>query len=90
MQITILVIAGVLGAALGLRFKVLVLVPAIVIGVVVIAGIGITHGDGGWSVAWRIILIVVSLQVGYVGGTVLTRGKMRNRDLEPGEYGKRA
>lgn len=65
----ILTVVGVsLGAVLGLKFKVLVLVPAIVIAVLATVAQGMVHGDGIWQVGLATIVATVSLQVGYAVG----------------------
>ena len=59
-----------IGAALGLRFKVLILVPATAISLVLIMGIALISANG---LAWAIMSAVVgtiSLQFGYLGGLV--------------------
>jgi hypothetical protein len=73
MQIAILLIAAAAGAALGLRFKVLVLVPAIGIAAVLVPAICAAHGVGGWLVAWQTVLAALCLQIGYFGGLGATR-----------------
>jgi hypothetical protein len=57
------------GAALGLRFRVLALLPAIFLEFIVLTTLGIALGqDGGWIVLAN-LAGVGCLQVGYVGGT---------------------
>ncbi len=60
-----------LGAALGLRFKVLVLLPAIAVTLGPTLVVGIVRGDSPWRIAWAGILVGVGLQVGYLGGTAM-------------------
>jgi len=66
----ILIPMGVLvGAVLGLRFKVLVLVPMICAALPVIVVSGITRGEGVWRLALAMIVVAISLQLGYVLGS---------------------
>lgn len=63
--------AMLIGAVLGLRFKVLVLFPAIFIGSAAALGIGMAHNNGLWSVLLSMILAISALQMGYLGGAVI-------------------
>lgn len=70
-MITILAItATFVGAALGVRFKVFVLAPAIVIGAVAILGIGMVHNNDLWSILQCIVWVTTALQGGYLVGTI--------------------
>jgi len=70
-----------IGAVLGLRFKVFVLVPAITLASVASWGIGIAHGRSFWSILLVTAFVMIALQVGYFAGTTLRLGvaKMRGR-----------
>lgn len=63
--------AMLIGAMLGLRFKVAILVPAIIIGSVVILAIGMSSGNNFWSVLLVMIVMITALQMGYLSGTVI-------------------
>jgi hypothetical protein len=63
-------IAGaVAGILLGLRFKVLVLVPAFLVAMVVIILSGSGHTLG--SIVFTVLGTLVSLQIGYIIGSIL-------------------
>jgi hypothetical protein len=67
-----LVLIGILlGAVLGLRFKVLVLVPVICAALPVVVVAGIARGDGLWQLVLAMIVIATFLQLGYVLGIVV-------------------
>jgi hypothetical protein len=73
MIIAMLAITAVLiGVFLGTRFNVLVLVPAIVIGMATSVGVSLTQGDQVW---WVIVLVAfltnTALQVGYLAGAII-------------------
>jgi hypothetical protein len=71
MILMILMILSILfGAALGMRFKVLVLFPAIFVTLALVAGFGATYGKGMWPTVLAMVLSVTCLQMGYLGGTV--------------------
>jgi len=59
------------GAALGMRFKVLVLVPAIGFTLLVAAGTGLGRGDSLGTVLLMAAAAVASLQIGYFGGGII-------------------
>ena len=66
---TLLLIAGtLLGAVLGLRFKVLVLLPAIVVGAVSLAVVAPLHGTAIWATGVSMIAWAIALQFGYLLG----------------------
>jgi hypothetical protein len=68
----ILAIIGFLvGTALGLRFRVLALIPVIGFAWVVVAAITIAHGDGVWRAGGAMAVVAVSIQLGYLGATAL-------------------
>ena len=61
-----------IGIALGLRFRLLILAPATVIGVIITLSGGMASGDGPWSVLLTTALGVVGLQFGYCIGSIFT------------------
>ncbi len=71
------------GAVLGLRFKVLVLVPALAIASATSVGIAQVYGNTFWSILAAMALTSIGLQLGYLGGTVL-------RGTPPARSGKHA
>jgi hypothetical protein len=70
MTLTTFGIVFLIGAALSLRFKVLILPPAIGLTVVGTAGVGIAHGDRIGTVILTIALVAVAMQIGYLFGLV--------------------
>jgi hypothetical protein len=70
MTLTTFGIYFLIGAALSLRFKVLILPPAIGLTVVGTAGVGIAHGDRIRTVILTIALLAVAMQIGYLFGLV--------------------
>lgn len=59
------------GALLGLRFRVSVLVPAIVMGSFVILSLGMAYTHSFWPAFISTALAITALQIGYVGGAVI-------------------
>ena len=68
---TLVTTAALIGAILGLRFKVLILVPAFVISSVAIFGIGIAHGDNLSSILLTAFFAITALQMGYLAGALI-------------------
>jgi hypothetical protein len=70
MALTTLGIVFVVGATLGVRFKILILFPAICLAVVSTAVVGIAHGDSVGAVMLTTALVTTALQIGYLFGLV--------------------
>jgi hypothetical protein len=68
-----------LGAVLGFRFKVPVLIPATIVTLVVTCTAMISFGRGFWLTALSIVEAATALQVGYLVGATLSVccGRMR-------------
>ncbi len=60
-----------LGAVLGHRFKVFVLVPTVAIGSAVAIGVGFAEAVDVWLIVLTVTLAVVCLQIGYLCGAIL-------------------
>ncbi len=65
------ILSFLLGAVLGHRFKILILVPTIAVGAVVAITVGIARADDVWLIGLSVILISVCLQIGYLCGAVI-------------------
>jgi hypothetical protein len=71
-MMTILAMTAMLvGAVLGMRFKVLILAPAFLIGSVTILGTGLAQNNSLWSILLGMVLVMAALQMGYLAGTVI-------------------
>jgi hypothetical protein len=70
MGIEVPVIGVVVGILLGLRYKVLILVPAVMLAMMSAIIIGIAHGDGFWSIVVMTLELITAVQLGYLVGTV--------------------
>lgn len=60
-----------IGLALGLRFRVIVLIPAVLVVVTLITACALVQGAALGSIAILNIVGAICLQFGYLGGTVL-------------------
>jgi len=59
------------GVVLGLRFKVLVVVPASTATLLVAVGIGLGRADSLWTIVLMAEAAVASLQIGYLAGGII-------------------
>lgn len=67
---TIPIIVSVLaGMAIGLRFKVLMIMPAIFVAALSTAAIMIAQGDHAWTIILATVSSAVGVQIGYLCGT---------------------
>ena len=72
-MITLSLIGLFVGAALGQRFKIRVLIPALAILVIVAAGTGFMHARSGWYVVLIVATTATCLQIGYFFGIGVLR-----------------
>jgi hypothetical protein len=77
---TLILIAGAVGVALGLRYKVFVLVPIMCVALPIVALDAAVEGDGLGRMALMIFLIVTSLQFGYSFGSIVVHTIARLRE----------
>jgi hypothetical protein len=57
------------GIVLGLRYKVLVLVPAVMFAMTSAIVIGVAHADSFWSIVLMTVELIAAVQLGYLAGT---------------------
>jgi hypothetical protein len=70
MAIELAVIGAVVGIVLGLRYKVLILVPAIMFATIAAIIVGVAHADRFWSIVLMTVELMTAIQLGYLAGTV--------------------
>jgi hypothetical protein len=90
MALSTFAIVFLIGATLSVRFKVLILFPAIGLAVVSTAAVGIAHGDPFGAVILTIASVAAALQIGYLFGLV-TRAVIASLGVperKPGMVGK--
>jgi hypothetical protein len=66
LMIILAMTALLIGALLGLRFKVFILVPAIAIGSAAILSVDMAHSEGIWPTLLATISAITALQMGYL------------------------
>ena len=72
-----------LGAALGLRFRIFVLLPVILLGLFVCTAIGLAQGTTIWSIMLTNLIGATCLQIGYLGGALLKFRILPDGLMEP-------
>lgn len=83
---TLLAIIGALaGAVFGLRCKVLVLVPTILIALIIVTAAGLARGHDAWSIMLASALIATVLQLGYLVGVFMRFTMAGARRARPGK-----
>ena len=86
-----LAIAGVLvGALLGMYFRVFILVPVVLLAVAITVSVGLAFESGGWWITLEVAVAMITLELGYLGGNVATRMWSRSRKAPLGGEAVRA
>lgn len=65
------VISALAGIALGLRFRVLILVPAVTLAMMFAMIIGVASADRFWSIVLAMVILGSAVQFGYLAGIVI-------------------
>jgi hypothetical protein len=68
--IDLAVIGGLVGVVLGLRYKVLILVPAVMLAMLSSILVGVAHADRFWSIMLMTAELIIAVQLGYLAGIV--------------------
>lgn len=68
--VTTIGISALIGAAVGLRWSVFILIPTIILAAICAAVIQVARGDHAGSAALVIALVVIALQIGYLVGSI--------------------
>ena len=71
MALELAIISVLVGIALGLRYKVLILVPAVTVAMLLAIIIGIAHADRFWSIILAMVILGTAVQFGYLAGIVM-------------------
>ena len=89
-MVSLTIFYALLGALLGLRFKVLVLVPATLASLLLVVGIAVSAGGGAASAALFTVAVATSLQVGYLGGAAtglaMAESELRAAAVSPADH----
>src|ERR1700677_4978551 len=63
-------IGALIGGALGLRWNVFILIPAIILAALGTAVVGAASGDEAWLVGLTIFLVAAAIQISYLSATI--------------------
>src|SRR6266849_7948064 len=83
-MLVLTIISFLIGVILGLRFKVIVLVPAFGLALALIAVSGIVMEEGVWRPVSTTVAVVTFLQLGYICGSILRIAFYRTRVADHG------
>jgi hypothetical protein len=67
-MVMIALCSSLIGAVLGTRFRIHVLLPAAVLGLMIVAAVAALKGSAASSAITAAIVFVITLQLGYLGG----------------------
>ena len=68
MALELAIISLLAGTALGLRYKVVILVPAVTLAMILAMIVGIAHADDFWSIVVAMAILGTAVQLGYLMG----------------------
>src|SRR5215475_2545010 len=71
MTLELALISVLAGVTLGLRYKVLILIPAVIFAMIFGVIVGIAHTDRFWSVVLAMVILGTAVQLGYLVGILL-------------------
>ena len=74
MSLELAIISAFAGIALGLRYKVMILIPAVALLMMFATIVGIARGDNFWSIIWAVAILGTAIQIGYLAGTSIRAG----------------
>jgi hypothetical protein len=85
----LLIISMLIGAVLGMRFKVLVLFPGIFFSSMLLAAAAVANGSTLWSAVLSMVLSATGLQIGFLGGVATRFVVAAARTPRPSDVAKR-
>jgi len=71
MALELAFIGIVVGSVLGLRYTILILVPAIMFAIISAITVGVVRADSFWSIVLMTVALVTAVQLGYLAGVVI-------------------
>jgi hypothetical protein len=71
MSFELAIISASVGIALGLRYKIVILIRAVVLVIMFATVVGIAHGHPYWSIILALAISGTAIQLGYLAGIVL-------------------
>ncbi len=71
MTLELAIISVLAGVALGLRYKVVILVPAVTLAMIFAMIVGIARADHFWSIILATVMLGTAVQFGYLAGIAI-------------------
>ena len=71
MAFELAIIGVMVGILLGLRYKILILVPAVLSAMTLPIMVGVVRADSFWSIVLTTVALVIAVQLGYLAGIVI-------------------
>src|SRR5215470_14780585 len=71
MAFELAIIGVVVGIVLGLRYKILILVPAVLFAMILAIAVGVGRADSFWSIVLATVALVIAVQLGYLAGIAI-------------------
>ena len=71
MALELAIIGALAGIALGLRYKVLILVPAVALALAIAMIVGIARAHHFWSIILAMVILGIAVQFGYLAGIAI-------------------
>jgi hypothetical protein len=71
MAFELAIIGVVVGVVLGLRYKILILVPALPFAMILAIAVGVGRADTFWSIVLTAVALVIAVQLGYLAGILI-------------------
>jgi hypothetical protein len=86
-MVTFTIVSVLVGALLGMRFRVFILLPVVLLAVAIVATVGLARESGAWRILLEIVVVMTALELGYLGGSVGARIWSASRK-SPGTLGE--
>jgi len=86
-MVTFTIVSVLVGALLGMRFRVFILLPVVLLTVAIVAAVGLARESGAWRILLEIVVVMTALELGYLGGSVGARIWSASRK-SPGALGE--
>jgi hypothetical protein len=86
-MVTFTIVSVLLGALLGTRFRVSILLPVVLLAVAIVAAVGLARESSAWRILLEIIVVMTALELGYLGGSLGARFWSASRK-SPGALGE--
>ena len=63
-MVTFTIVSVLVGALLGMRFRVFILLPVVLLTVAIVAAVGLARESGAWRILLEIVVVMTALELG--------------------------